>query len=72
MKNQTAITQETIDKFKQYINTYKLKHACGHQFTFIEDMLYGLGIAVDPEEFQYFNGFQKFKARLRKDHLEED
>ena len=37
--------------------------------TFIDDVLYGLGVALNPE-YQYGEGFDKFKARLRK-HLED-
>lgn len=36
---------------------------------FIDDALYGLGIALNPELFNYGNGYEKFKEVLRK-HLE--
>ena len=36
---------------------------------FIDDALYGLGIALNPELFKCGNGYDKFKKVLRK-HLE--
>lgn len=37
--------------------------------TIINDFLYGLGRALDPEKYQYADGFERFKEVLRK-HLE--
>lgn len=36
--------------------------------TFIDDVLYGLGVAIDEEKFRFFKGAQAFKQRLRE-HL---
>ena len=35
----------------------------------IDDVLYGLGVALGPEQYAWKNGFRLFKARLLK-HLQ--
>lgn len=37
--------------------------------TIIDDVLYGLGRALDPEKYQFADGFERFRELLRK-HLE--
>ena len=63
--------KEAVKSLKEYINSYD-----GQQFyesyaeeTLIKDILYGLGIALDPEKYKYSDGFDRFKEVLRK-HLD--
>ena len=39
--------------------------------TFIDDVLYGLGVALEPDKHRYANGFDTWKEQLRK-HLQKD
>jgi len=62
----TAI-QDLVD----YMATYELQERwldCSDE-TFIDDVLYGLGVALDKNEHRWANGFDIFKEKLRK-HLE--
>lgn len=51
---------ESYDKQQSYLDY--------EDATVIEDVLYGLGVALGPEEYCWGTGFDKFKARLRE-HL---
>lgn len=48
-----------IDDFQKYVETYKERHPKQQNIMFL-DMLYGVGIAVDPEKFKGADGFRKF------------
>lgn len=37
--------------------------------TLIDDALYAIGIALDPEGYKFANGYQKFKDEILKPHL---
>lgn len=59
--------------FKKYVNTYS-KGSYYHgqsDKTFILDMFYGIGIALDPEKYKMAGGFRVFQTLL-KSHLEGD
>jgi len=50
--------------FKEYVDTYDInKHSTGDQCT-IEDMLYGLGVALYGKKYKYANGYRLFKSHL--------
>jgi hypothetical protein len=55
-----------VQYLQQYMNTYD--HQYGYEnysdFTFIEDVLYGLGVALNPKEHQFANGFDVWKKKL--------
>lgn len=61
-----------IAKLKDYIDTYpnQIDWTNYEDETIINDIVYGLGIALDKEEHKYFDGFQKFKKKLIQ-HLNE-
>ena len=41
-----------FEKFKEYVNSYDpKKHGGNDQIIIISDMLYGIGISLDPERF---------------------
>ena len=58
--------KEVIDYLKDYINTYE-EQANWQEYsetTIINDILYGLGVALDDKYFAA-QGFDKFKEKLR-------
>ena len=75
MEGRRKVVRRTIESLKEYINTYEDQK--GYEdysdTTIIDDMLYGLGVAMGDEhehenEYKYADGFDRFKDRLRK-HL---
>lgn len=63
--------KRAIEYMENYMATYSDQYACIDytDATFIDDILYGLGVALD-EEYQFANGYDEFKKVLRK-HLAE-
>jgi hypothetical protein len=59
-----------IKSLTKYMVTYPKQHGYldYNDETIINDVLYGLGRALDPEKYQFANGFDLFKEVLRK-HL---
>jgi hypothetical protein len=56
-----------VAAFQEYVRTYS-DQAHYDQYsdkTVIDDMLYGLGIALDPERYKCADGFAKFQEFLR-------
>ena len=55
-----------VKYLQRYIETYDKQY--GYQNytdrTFINDILYGLGVALNPENHQYANGFDRWKKEL--------
>lgn len=47
-----------------YMRTYEFVDAS--DATFMNDVLYGLGIALHGDKFKYANGFDAWKAELRE------
>lgn len=65
-KEQTRSMKEVVTFFQDYVSTYSSQQGY-EQYTdetFIMDILYGLGIALDPEEYKCADGFRKFKISL--------
>jgi hypothetical protein len=62
--------KKSIEYLKRYVDTYdkQPRYLDYTDETIINDVLYGLGVAIGGREYQYANGFEKFKKRLR-DHL---
>ncbi|MFW6248212.1 MAG: hypothetical protein ACOC4J_00410 [Bacteroidota bacterium] len=53
--------------FKKYVNTYDpKKHGVNDQKTIMHDMLYGIGLSIDREKYQYSNGYRKFEQFLKE------
>lgn len=61
--------KKTIEYLQKYINTYdeQFEHVDYSDETIIDDVLYGLGVALD-DKYEFANGFDEFKERLKK-HL---
>ena len=55
-----------VQYLKRYIDTYDNQY--GYQnysdTTLIDDILYGLGVALNPEKHQFADGFDTFKNKL--------
>ena len=58
---------EVVAKFQESMSDYH-KHARGDwdDSMVIDDILYCLGVALDPEKYRYGQGYRKFKADLIK------
>jgi hypothetical protein len=57
-----------VGRLQEYVRTYSDQaHFEDYSDTiFIDDMLYGIGLALEPLEHQCASGFDKFKAVLRQ------
>jgi hypothetical protein len=60
--------RDIVARFQEYVATYS-----NQDFfeiypinTFIEDMIYGVGIAVEPEKFRGSDGYERFREYLKK------
>ena len=68
--NEENIEDTTFDweKFKNYVDTYNPKtDGGGNWHTIMLDMLYGIGISLDEEEFTGASGFKNFREYLKTD-----
>ena len=55
-----------VKAFQEYVASYS-KQMCYEDYsdeTFIHDMIYGIGIALDKKEYTWANGYAKWKAKL--------
>ena len=52
--------------FQEYVATYtKQRHYKKYSNeTFIDDMLYGIGIAINKKDYRFANGYKKWKQEL--------
>lgn len=59
---------EAVKYLQTYMNTYdtQVGYENYNASTFIDDILYGLGMALDPKKYQYLKGYRKFKEDLSK------
>ena len=66
--------QEIVARFQHYVATYtnQAYYTDYADKTFVHDMLYGIGIALDPEKFHMSSGFEKFKTELRNEYVNDD
>ena len=66
--------EKAVKYLQSYINTYPVQYnyeKYGVE-TFIDDIIYGLGVAIDEDEYEYASGFDSFKKRLVKHFLGTD
>jgi hypothetical protein len=65
-----AHMKDVVEKFQEYVATYSDQPCYTNYSTnaFIDDMLYGIAIAID-KEFSFANGYSLFKEQLHKDYL---
>ena len=60
-----------VAAFQKYVATYdqQSQYLDYEDRTFIKDMIYGVGIAIDPERFRGAGGFAQFNHEIRR-HLD--
>ena len=61
-----ARMREMVEYMKEYINTYTEQYGYENyqDHTFIDDMLYAVGRALNREHYQYADGFRRFQMNL--------
>ena len=54
------------EKFKDYVNTYdkQIGYKSYSEETIINDMLYGIGICLDEDEYKFGDGYARFRIKL--------
>lgn len=59
--------QRIINRFKHYVATYDSQPGCldYSDDTFINDMLYGIGVSLRPKRWKWADGYAKFKTFLK-------
>lgn len=62
--------RKIVAEFQNYVRTYtKQKHYDTYTDSIvIDDMLYGIGIALNEGDYAFSEGYERFKAKLRE-HL---
>ena len=60
--------RKVIKSIKNYIDTYHNQFGWEKykKDTVLNDLVYGIGIAIDKEKYQYANGYDEFKKELIK------
>ena len=63
--------EQIVARFQKYVASYTEQESYQDYSdrTFIDDILYGIGIAIEPAAFKCADGFEKWQAELRR-HLE--
>ena len=60
------VSKFDLEKFKEYVNTYdQRKNGLDNDETIVKDMLYGIGLCLDKEEYCFAGGYRKFKTFLK-------
>ena len=61
----SEIKKHTVDLeyFKNYVETYSYTQFQYNE-TFIKDMIYGIGLAIDGENFKMADGYKRFEEFL--------
>jgi len=61
-----AVSKFDMQKFKEYVQTYDAKKdGLGNDDTIVKDMLYGIGLCLNKKEFEFADGFKKFKTFIK-------
>ena len=58
--------KQAVKDLQKYWNTYSEQRNYERYSTetLIDDALYGLGIAIDKEQYEFAQGYDKFKQKL--------
>jgi hypothetical protein len=56
-----------VETFQQYVAVYsdQAGYVNYKDRTFIDDMIYGIGLAIDEKEYKWFDGYKRWKKYLR-------
>lgn len=62
------VGKEEVKKFKEYVRTYD---APKHPFfllkiSYIRDMIYGIGISIDPEKYYGAEGYRRWIEDMKE------
>ena len=70
MNKQQKRMDQIVGDFQEYVETYSNQRSWRDysDTIFIDDMLYGIGIALDRPEHEFANGYDTWRQKLRK-HL---
>ena len=73
MTKRQAKVKSAIEYLKKYISTYESQpgYLDYPNDIIINDMLYGIGVAIGKQKYKYANGFKSFKKYLLKDLLKD-
>lgn len=57
-----------VRQFQEYVSTYSNQNGyTGYSDkTFIEDMIYGIGVAIDSDKYGTAYGYEAFKSHLKE------
>jgi len=60
--------KDIVKHFQDYVRTYSNQPGYERysETTFIEDMLYGIGISINMDEYRLANGYDAWKEKLRE------
>lgn len=61
-----GVSKFDMQKFKEYVQTYDAKkNGLDNDDTIVKDMLYGIGLCLNKKEFEFADGFKKFKMFIK-------
>ena len=61
-----GVSKFDMQKFKEYVQTYDAKkNGLDNDDTIVKDMLYGIGLCLNKKEFEFADGFKKFKTFIK-------
>jgi len=61
-----GVSKFDMQKFKDYVQTYNAKkNGLDNDDTIVKDMLYGIGLCLNKKEFEFADGFKKFKTFIK-------
>tara|TARA_R110002124_G_scaffold282022_1_gene456858 strand:+ start:422 stop:673 length:252 start_codon:yes stop_codon:yes gene_type:complete len=61
-----GVSKFDMQKFKEYVKTYDAKkNGLHNDDTIVKDMLYGIGLCLNKKEFEFADGFKKFKTFIK-------
>ena len=61
-----GVSKFDMQKFKEYVQTYDAKkNGLDNDDTIVKDMLYGIGLSLNKKEFEFADGFKKFKTFIK-------
>jgi hypothetical protein len=62
-----------VEYIQDYMRTYTQQYNYQEYTdeTFIQDILYGLGVAINPQDHRWADGFDRWKETLKTQYLSE-
>lgn len=65
-KKSRVAMRKAVKSLQDYVATYhqQIEYDGYSDETFIKDIVYGVGISIDPSRYSYADGFDRFAARV--------